>query len=90
MIEPLVVKRDPVGEAGLLKSVAPERLRAPSNREEILLPLSARERLLVVAVVSAMKALDPGDPLSASAGKVLMSAFEEATGAEWPGVWDVA
>ena len=76
------------------ESVAPKRVQAPRSREELLLPLTLRERLCVAAMAAALRALegeaeaqrtatgDVSDPVFV-ASVALLHAFKDVTGVGW-------
>lgn len=75
----------------LPEGVAPKRVQAPENREELLLPLTLRERLCVAAMAEALKALElesvaQGRAVSdyvLIASKALLRTFADVSGVKW-------
>ena len=84
---PLVV-REP--EPPLPPVLAPYRVKPPQSREEILLPLSERERYCVAAMVARLEVLaEESGALPHPGALPLLRAFRDVTGIEYVGcAWD--
>lgn len=76
-VQPLTVRRSP-HEGGLAPlEVARKDVR---TREELLLPLGPKERMLVVGIAEALKILEPEGVELREAAVPLLAAFRGATG----------
>jgi hypothetical protein len=86
-----LVVREP--EPPLPPVLAPYRVKPPQSREEILLPLSERERYCVAAMVASLERLAeetlPHAVLPHPGALPLLRAFRDVTGVEYVGcAWD--
>lgn len=72
-------------ERAMKEGLAPARTAAPTSREDVLLPLTMRERAAVVAMASAIKSIGLTDesPQTVAAWKELLTGFATITGVSW-------
>lgn len=72
-------------EKSIVEGLAPKRVRPPSNFEDLLSPLSVRERAVAVALNGALLALGHCEEAkeTVAAWTAMLTAFKTLTGISW-------